>query len=202
MNEIVARTIEKLQKNRMEAYYVETAAEALEKIKELCPEGSLIASGGSATLAQIGALDLFRSGKYDYADRYAPNADMALEARRAFNADVYFLSANAITENGELYNVDGTGNRVAALTFGPKSIVVVAGVNKIVPDMAAAVERVENIAAPLNAQRLNKKTPCAATGKCHHCSSPDRICCVYHTAAQQREPGRIKVIIVNENLGF
>jgi L-lactate utilization protein LutC len=159
MNEKIARTMEGLRKNKMEAYFAETAEEALEKIKELCPEGAKIASGGSETLAQIGAVALFRSGKYEYFDRYAPGADAAEEALRAFNADVYFCSSNAITEDGELYNVDGAGNRVSALVYGPKSVVIVAGVNKLVPDMDAAVRRVEDIAAPLKPEDSIKRRP-------------------------------------------
>lgn len=202
MNDKIKRTMAGLGKNKMEAYFVETAQEALEKIKELCPEGSKIASGGSETLSQIGAVSLFRSGKYEYYDRYAPGVSADVEGRKAVNADVYFCGSNAITEEGELYNVDGNGNRVSSIVYGPKSVVIVAGVNKIVPDLDAAVERVENFAAPLNAKRLNKKTPCAVTGKCSHCNSPDRVCCVYLRSGQQREAGRIKVILVNQELGY
>ena len=112
------------------------------------------------------------------------------------------MSSNAVTEEGELYNVDGNSNRVAALAYGPDSVIVVAGCNKIVPDIAAAVERVKKIAAPVNATRLHCSTPCAKTGECMNCHSDGRICCNYLVSAQQRHQDRIKVILVGEELGY
>ena len=122
--------------------------------------------------------------------------------RQAFSADVYLMSSNAVTEEGELYNVDGNSNRVAALAYGPDSVIVVAGCNKIVPDIAAAVERVKKIAAPVNATRLHCSTPCAKTGECMNCHSDGRICCNYLVSAQQRHQDRIKVILVGGELGY
>lgn len=122
--------------------------------------------------------------------------------RDAFSADTYLMSANAITETGELYNVDGNSNRVAALAFGPEQVIVLAGYNKIVPDMAAAVTRVEKIAAPANATRLHCQTPCAVTGECGHCNAPGRICCNYMVTGFQRQKNRVKVILIGEELGY
>ena len=122
--------------------------------------------------------------------------------RRVFSADWYLASANAITEAGEIYNVDGNSNRVAAITFGPENVLLVVGCNKIVKDLAAAKERVEAIAAPANTVRLNCATPCAVSGKCEHCHSPARICCTTTIHSFQRVPGRIKVLLVGEPLGF
>lgn len=122
--------------------------------------------------------------------------------REAFFADTYLTSTNALTEEGELYNVDGNGNRVAAMLFGPKQVIVVAGYNKIVADMEAACRRIEKIAAPANVVRLGLSAPCAQTGECMHCHSEGRICCDYVRMGMQRTPGRIKVIIVGEPLGY
>ena len=121
---------------------------------------------------------------------------------RPFFADCYLTSCNAVTEQGELYNVDGNANRVAAMTYGPKSVICVVGYNKIVPNLEAAVARVEQVAAPANAVRLHRKTPCTVTGRCEDCHSPDRICCTTVIHRQQRVPGRIKVILVGEELGY
>ena len=122
--------------------------------------------------------------------------------RRAFFADTFLASANAVTEAGEIFNVDGNSNRIAAIAFGPKSVILVVGYNKLVRDLDEAETRLETIAAPANAIRLHKKTPCVQTGVCAHCKSPDRICCTSMVMRQQREPGRVKVILVGESLGF
>ena len=205
------RTVKALNANRMEACWVRTKEEALEKVRTLIPEGALTASGGSMTLEECGITALLRSGAYEYLDRAAvrPEEIPAL-FRRAFSADVYLMSANAVTETGELYNVDGNGNRVAALIFGPESVIVVAGANKIVPDIPAAVQRVKAVTAPANAARLNTGTPCTECGQCAGihgsfaagCKTPGRICCQYVVSAYQRVPNRIKVILVAENLGY
>ena len=120
----------------------------------------------------------------------------------AFDSDVYFAGTNAVTENGCLYNVDGNGNRVAAMIYGPKSVVVVVGVNKIVSDLDAAKERVRKIAAPANTVRLSCDTPCAKTGECMDCNSPSRICCNFVVMSNQRVKDRLKVIILDESLGY
>ena len=122
--------------------------------------------------------------------------------RQAFTCDTYIMSSNAITENGELYNVDGNGNRIAALAFGPKSVIVIAGYNKLVPDLEAARQRVRDTAAPANAVRLDRKTPCKVLGACRDCRSDERLCSIYSVMAQQSKKGRIKVILVGEQLGY
>ena len=154
------------------------------------------------------ALD--KAGKYEVYDRdKAPDRAAATEIYlKAFSCDYYLSSANAITEDGELYNVDGNGNRVSAMIFGPKQVIIIAGVNKIVKNLEEAKRRVEKVTAPKNTVRLNCATPCAKTGECERlrsgspCKSDARICCSYVTLGQQRVPDRIKVIIVNENLGY
>lgn len=213
MNESVQKTMEALRRNRMAAYYVSTAAQVRPLVESMLEEGNTVAVGGSVTLQQTGVLELLRSEKYHFLDRYAP--DLTEEQRQAIfcattGADVFCCSSNAITENGELYNVDGFANRVAALAFGPKKVIVVAGVNKIVPDLPAAVRRVKTVAAPLNAQRLHRETYCAKTGHCVHpdgglnegCSAEQRICCSGLVSARQLIENRIHVILVDENLGY
>ena len=213
MTETIRKVMDNLRKNRMAVDYVESKDEVLPLVKSLIPVGSTVATGGSKTLAETGVIDLLKSGEYTYLDRMAP--DLTPEEReqmtRAGNqADVYLCSSNAITEAGELYNVDGNCNRVSAIVFGPKQVIMVVGINKIVPDLDAAIRRVKTIAAPLNTKRLNCDTYCFNTGVCmgveggmtDGCFSPGRICCNYVVSAHQRVPDRIRVILVGEELGF
>ncbi len=165
----VRTTLENLRRNNMEAVYAETAADALALLKSYLTPGCTVGVGGSVTLDEIGAIDLLRSGDYDFLDRYAPGltpVQMKDIFRRSLLSDVYVMSANAITENGELYNVDGRSNRVAALLFGPDSVVVIAGINKIVANIDDAVRRHKTVAAPANSARLRCNNPCVRTGKC------------------------------------
>ncbi|MBR2639228.1 MAG: lactate utilization protein [Oscillospiraceae bacterium] len=197
------RTMEALRSNRMEAYFVKTSEEAVALVKELIPEGSVCRVGGSRTLHETGIISLLENGNYDYRDSHVVPPEEVEEARReAFFADFFLASANAITEDGEIYNVDGAGTRVAPIIFGPKNVILVAGTNKIVTDIAAAEDRLRNLAAPANAKRLGCKTPCAETGTCMNCKSPARICCSYTLLGYQRIPNRIKIIIVGEHLGY
>jgi len=201
----IKRTMENLEKNNMEAYYAEDSSKALEIVKELVKEGETVSVGGSMTLFETGLIEHLKSGKFNYLDRYA--AGLTPEGikdvfRKAFSADSYITSSNAVTENGELYNVDGTCNRVAAMLYGPDKVIVIVGVNKIVPDSDAAIERVRNTAAPANAIRLSRKTPCVSTGQCMDCSSPERICNSYVLIGRQAVKGRMKVVIVGTDLGY
>ncbi|EOD00448.1 lactate utilization protein [Caldisalinibacter kiritimatiensis] len=201
----VQRTIQNLEKNNMKGYFVQNEEEAIKKIEELLNEGNTVSVGGSMTLFEIGAIDFLRNGNYNFLDRYAEGLtkeDIKELYRKCFSADAYLTSSNAITENGELYNVDGRGNRVAAMIYGPDKVIVVAGVNKIVKDLDEAIERNKRIAAPANVQRLNRNTPCAKTGYCMDCNSPDRICNEYVLIKGQMEKDRIHVIIVNKELGY
>ena len=212
----IDKTIENLKRNRMDAYYCETKDDACELVKKLINKGEVISSGGSVTLKETGVYDIITSSDYNYLDRSAP--DLTREQveeiyRKTFCADTYFTSTNAITENGELYNVDGNSNRVAAILYGPKSVVVVCGYNKLVKNIDEAVKRVKCIAAPKNTVRLNCDTYCAKEGSCvslnnedselcHGCHSDGRICCNYVVCAQQRHVNRIKVIIIGEEYGY
>ena len=205
------RTAKALRANRMDACWVKTKADALEKVRALLQKGCTVSCGGSMTLAESGIMELLRSGDYNFLDRAAVQPEEIPALYRAvFSADAYLMSSNAVTEQGELYNVDGNGNRVAALIFGPKEVIVVAGANKIVPDIPAAVQRVKRLAAPVNAMRLSQDTPCVKCGICAGvkgdlaagCRAEQRICCSYVVSGFQRIPNRIHVILVAENLGY
>lgn len=201
----ISRTMENLVKNNMAAYYVGSKEEVVDLLRNLIKEGEQVAVGGSMTLYETGVIEHLRSGRYDFLDRYAEGLsnDQIIEVfRKSFFANVYLTSTNAITENGELYNVDGNGNRVAAMIFGPDSVIVIAGINKIVKNVDEAVERVKRIAAPANAIRLNKNTPCAKTGYCMDCKVEDRVCRSYTVLSKQKDKDRIKVILVGESLGY
>ena len=217
-NEIIRKRIEKtgenLRKNNMEFYYAETKEDVLPIVKSLLKKGDVISNGGSVSMAECGIDELVRSPEYNYLDRSAvPPEEVQDIYRKAFSADVYISSSNAITEDGVLYNVDGNSNRIACIAYGPSSVIIIAGRNKIVRNLEEAEVRVKMESAPPNCVRLSCKTPCAETGECislaksdrqitDGCHSDSRICCNYLISAQQRHKGRIKVIIVNEELGY
>ena len=212
----VEKTLQNLKRNKMAAYYVDTKEEACELVKSLINKGDVISSGGSVTLKQTGVYDIITSSDYNYLDRSAPGItreEVEEVYRKTFCADAFFTSSNAVTENGELYNVDGNSNRVAAILYGPKSVVVVCGINKLVKNIDEAIYRVKTKAAPPNTVRLGIETPCAKTGECislkkdnpemcEGCYGDGRICCNYVVCAQQRHVNRIKVIIIGEEYGY
>ena len=209
----IEKTIENLKKNRMEVTFLQSAAEVAPLVERLIPAGSTVGSGGSVTLAETGVIDLLRGGKYRYLDRARPGItpeEVRQVYRDTFSADFYLCSANAITEEGELVNADGNSNRIAALVYGPESVIVVAGVNKLVADSTAGIRRIKTVAAPRNTVRLSCNTYCREKGVCiaadgslaAGCSAADRICCNYLISGPQRVRGRIRVILVNEELGY
>ena len=190
----------------MEACYCATTAEAIERVMGMMPSGSSISWGGSMTIRDMGlTAALHDAGCYDLIDRdLAKDRDEAQEMyRKAFFADFYLSSANAISEDGVIVNIDGNGNRVAAMCFGPKSVVIVAGMNKVVKDMDEAVSQVRNYTAPAVLQRFpNFKTPCNANGLCADCKTPDSCCCYMVETRICRPAGKIKVVLVGEDLGL
>ena len=218
MNCSIEKTIANLKNNNMEAYFCETKEDALEKVKSMINKGDVISNGGSVTLAQTGVMELIKSGDYNYLDRSREGItreEVEEVYRQAYRADVYFASVNAITESGYIYNVDGNSNRVSAILYGPKSVILVVGKNKLVKTIDDAVTRVRETAAPKNTVRLGVDTYCSAKGKCmalnqptendeicDGCHSDARICCNYVLSGKQRQKNRIKVIIVNEDLGY
>ncbi|MBQ3549989.1 MAG: lactate utilization protein [Clostridia bacterium] len=215
MNDSIRKTMENLNKNRMESFFVETKEEALKTALSLISDGDTVSVGGSVTLNEVGILEALKCGKYNYLDRYAASSPQEMHDifRQSFSADAYFTSSNAVTEEGELFNCDGNANRVAAMMYGPKKVIVIVGKNKIVKDLDEALIRLKTVAAPLNAKRLNKETYCAKIGHCVTmdngkerdmtcgCRSKDRICRNY-TVMGEHLPDRVKVIIVNEDLGY
>ena len=207
----VRRTMAALEKNNMSAYFAQTSEEAVRLVEGLLCAGDTISCGGSVTLDASGVKALMRSGRYNFLDREAVETDAERQAiyRQTFSADAFLTSSNAITERGELFNIDGGGNRVAAMLFGPKKVIVVAGWNKIVRDLNAAKLCVKAVTVPANALRLHIDTPCThaacpGTGGdlCGGCSSENRLCAQYTVMARQRVRGRVHVILVGEELGY
>lgn len=196
------RTQAALEKNNMETFVLDSSQEVVGLLQKLMPAGSSVANGGSLTLETCGVNDFLRSGAYEYLDRDDPALDKQKIQRQAFSADFFLASANAVTEQGEIYEVDGAGNRVAAIAYGPAKVILVAGRNKIVPDLEAAQQRRMRIAAPANCKRLHTGTPCEKTGLCADCRSPGRICCIELVLRFQLMKDRIKVVLVDEELGF
>lgn len=207
----IRRTMAALEKNNMHAYYAPTSADAVKVVESLLQEGDTISCGGSVTLDATGVKALMRSGKYNFLDREAVATDAQRQEiyRKTFSADAFLTSSNAITENGELYNVDGGGNRVAAMLFGPNKVIVVAGYNKIVRDLDAAAVYVKSLTTPANAMRMNLDTPCthaACPGTdgdmCAGCRSENRICSLFTVMAYQRSKNRVHVVLVGEEVGY
>lgn len=210
----IVSLMKNLERNNIKPYYVEKKEDVIPLVKSLIKKGESVSNGGSMTLKETGVMDLLASGDYDFIDRTGLEGEELRQAYvRAFGCDTYFCSSNAVTENGELYNVDGNSNRVACIVYGPRQVIMVVGVNKIVKNIDEAVMRVKTNCAPKNTKRLNCQTPCNKIGECISlmqdnseicagCGSDGRVCCNYVITARQRHKDRIKVIIVNEDLGF
>ena len=196
--------IDKFNKRGIEGYYCEDAGEALLTAKRFLPPGCSVSWGGSETLKEIGLLDELMTSDYILYDRDKAKTpeEKTIMYSKIVTADYFFMSSNAITLDGQLVNIDGNSNRVACLVTGPKNVIVIAGMNKIVTDVDSAMERVRNMAAPPNVVRLGLKAPCAELGKCANCLVDDCICCNIVITRKSRIPGRIKVILVGEELGF
>ena len=196
--------IEKFNTRGIEGYYVDNKEEALAMVKRFLTPGCSIAWGGSETLKEIGLFEYLEKSDYELIDRSV--AKTPEEQREIYGktvmSDVYFMSSNAITMNGELINIDGNGNRVACLIYGPRNVVIVAGMNKIVTDVETGIARVRNFASPPNTVRLGLKTPCAEYGRCGNCLQEDCICCEIVVTRKSRQVNRIKVILVGEELGY
>lgn len=204
--EVQAATIIKaLEKRNMKGYYCPDCASAVKQASELIPDGASVSFGGSMSLGESGVMDMLRS-RTDIRLLDRSKAKTPEETKKlyhdALSSDVYFMSSNAITLDGELINIDGNGNRVAALIYGPERVVLIVGMNKVTPTVEDGIHRVHNIATPANCIRLNKQTPCAATGVCHDCLSPDCICSQTVITRRSSVPERIIVILVGEALGY
>lgn len=213
----IEKLFKNLQKNKMHPIFAQDKEDARNLVKDILFDDAVITWGGSMSVIECGIDEILRDKKYRFMDRGRAGIT-AQEQQECFKAsigaDFFFCSANAVTENGEIVNVDGLANRISSIAFGPKKVVMIVGVNKIVPDLKEAFLRVKKVAAPKNCVRLNKNTPCAKLGHCvsllnndnphfaDGCASDDRICCDYMISAMQRQKDRITVILVNENLGY
>ena len=196
--------IKKFEKRRINACYCETAAEAREKVLSMIPKGSSIGFGGSVTLTECGILEALNTPEYDYIDRYAAATPEEVKeaTRRTSVCDYFLMSTNAFTRDGELVNIDGRGNRLSFFLYGPEHVILVAGMNKMAVDVDSAIARVRNMASPPNCVRLGMNTPCATAGMCANCLSDDCICCDIVITRFSREPERLHVVLVGEELGF
>ena len=201
-NELLAQKVIKgLESRNMSGYYAASKEEALKLALTMIPEGSSVTMGGAMSAHEIGLVDALKAGNYNFIDRDAYE-DKRAAMLAAYDADVFLSSANAMTDDGILVNIDGNSNRVSAICQGPKKVLFIVGMNKVCGDLDGAMKRARNVAAPTNAQRFGLSTPCTKTGKCMDCKSPDTICCQFLITRFSRHPGRIHVILVNSNLGF
>ena len=198
---LAQKVIKGLESRNMSGYYAQSKKEALALALSLIPEGSSVTMGGAMSAHEIGLVDALKKGNYNFIDRDACE-DKRAAMLAAYDADVFLASANAITEDGIMVNIDGNSNRVSAIAQGPRKVVFIVGMNKVCSDPDAAMKRARNVAAPINAQRFGLNTPCCKTGACMDCKSPDTICCQFLITRFSRHAGRIHVILVNDNLGF
>lgn len=198
------KTAEALNKRHFEAYYCSTVAEAVEKVLELTPKTDVVSWGGAMTVDELGIKQRMAQEGYTLLDRDTAQTPEEKQAimRQALTCGTFLMSSNAISKDGQLVNIDGNGNRVAAMCFGPRQVVVVAGMNKVLGTLDDAVARARNVAAPANAQRFGVKTPCGLTGQCGDCTSPDCICSKLVITRFCMPERRIKVVLVGEDLGL
>ena len=198
---LAEKVIKGLKSRNMDGSYAASREEALQQALALIPEGSSVTMGGAMSAHEIGLVEALKNGNYSFIDRDA-YTDKRAAMLAAYDADVFLSSVNAMTEDGILVNIDGNANRVSAIAQGPKKVLFIVGMNKVCDDVDGAVKRARNVAAPINAQRFGLSTPCTKTGSCMNCKSPDTICCQFLITRFSRHPGRIHVILVNDNLGF
>lgn len=203
---LIEQVLASFEWRKINGYFAPTRASALTQVMELIPGGSTVSQGGSITLDQCGIREaLQRRSDITFLDPYNPDLtrEQQLENRRlGLTSDVFLCGSNAITRDGILVNRDGMGNRVAAMCYGPKRVIIVAGINKIVDDLDSAIIRIDDVAAPLNCERLDRDTPCRETLRCNDCVNSERICAVTSIIERQGDPERMHVILVNEHLGF
>ena len=201
-NQLLAQKVIKgLESRNMTGYYASNKEEALKIALELIPENTSITMGGAMSAHEIGLVDALKKGNYNFIDRDATD-DKRAAMLAAYDADYFLTSANAITEDGVMINIDGNANRVSAIAQGPKHVIAIVGMNKVCDDVDGAMKRARNVAAPINAQRFGLSTPCAKIGSCMDCKSPDTICCQFLITRYSKHADRIHVILVNDSLGF
>jgi len=205
MDKMVEKTIKNLARNNMTGLFVSDKAELLALIKSLVPNGAMVGSGDSVTLEQMGVFEFLRNNDYQFNDKFQPELTSANKRElylKNFYAHTFITGSNAVASTGEIFNIDGNGSRVAPMIYGPEQVIVVVGINKIVENVERAIERTRQIAAPLDVVRLGKNAPCAKLGECLDCNHEERICNSFVLIARQFNKDRIKVIIVDEDLGY
>ena len=199
------KVIRALKERRMNGYFVENKEEAKKKVIELIDKAKQISCGGSVTLEEIGIFDELRNGNYNFIDRDLAKTNFYMKhwvMKNCTSSGVYLSGSNALTEDGKIVNMDGWGNRVNAINYGPEKVIIVVGRNKIVPDLDGAIDRIAKVASPKNTRRLLKNTPCVKNGECMDCRSSDRICNILSVIQFQKDADRVHVIIVDEELGY
>lgn len=201
---LATKIIDGLKSRNMTGYYAHSKEEALQIALSIIPEGSTVARGGSMSMNEIGLTEALENGNYQFTNREVIKDPVAKRQAEldTYDSDVFVCSTNAITEDGVLVNIDGNANRVSALVYGPRKVVLIVGMNKVCADVDAAMKRARNEAAPINAQRFGLSTPCSKTGACMNCKSPDTICCQFLITRYSKHTDRIHVILVNDTLGF
>ena len=202
---LIQNTIENLEKNNIAGYFSKDKNKLLKLISELIPEYTNVGCGDSVTLEQTGVFDFLKNGNFCFYDKHKANLsseDKRILYIKNFSAHTFITGTNAITMDGKIFNIDGNGSRVAPIIYGPEQVIIVVGKNKIVENVNAAIKRAREIAAPLDAKRLKKETPCTKTNSCIDCNHEQRICNSFVLIARQFIKNRIKVIIVNEILGY
>lgn len=205
MNEEIARVLTGLEKHNMTGYYVENEGELLALLSSLLRKGEVVGCGDSLTLEQTGVFTYLKSGTVTFLDKHNPQ--LTSEEKRElylqnFRADTFITGTNALTIDGQLFNIDGNGSRVAPMLYGPKQVIVVVGINKLVQSVEEAIVRARQVAAPLDAKRLDKATPCVTLGRCVDCKHEQRICNSFVLLSRQFIKGRIKVILINGHYGY
>lgn len=194
-----------LEKRNMKGYFAQDISQLFEILKELIPAGSTVGCGNSMTLEETGIFEYFRNGDFNFLDKYKKGITFEEEKKiylQNFSVNTFITGSNAITEDGKIFNIDGTGTRVAPIIYGPTQVIIVVGVNKLVPDIEHAIHRARQKAAPLEAARLNKNTPCTQLKYCIDCKSPERICNSFVAIEGQFIKDRIKVIIIDKEIGY
>lgn len=205
MNQNITKLINSLEKNNMAGYFVNNTQELLTLLSKLIPQSSSVGSGDSVTLEDTGIFKFLRNGNYEFLDKFNPA--LSKEEKRDlyiknFNVDTFITGTSAVTLDGRIFNIDGNGSRVAPMLYGPNQVIIVVGINKIVEDLDSAIKRTRQIAAPLDAKRLGKSTPCTKLNRCIDCHHKERICNDFVLITGQFIKNRIKVIVVNESLGY
>jgi len=205
MDERIARTLANLNKNNMKGYFVSNKYALIELLTKLIENGHTVGCGDSVTLQETGVIEFLREGDFIFLDKYSPN--LTAEEKRNiyianFSADTFVTGTNAVTVDGKLFNIDGNGSRVAPMIYGPGQVIVIVGKNKITEDVGSAITRARQIAAPLDAKRLQKATPCVSLGKCVDCHHPQRICNDFVLITGQFIKDRIKVVVMDMEIGY